>query len=64
MIINIRQKFDIDETRGMTLETAALDVCRGCKVEIDEDVWPVMRSSLDEVTVIVSHDSAIGESFF
>lgn len=65
MIANVRQKLEIDAMHSITLETTALDVCRGCKVEIDEEVWPFMRSSLDEVTVIVSSSgSDSGESYF
>ncbi|KAF9443887.1 hypothetical protein P691DRAFT_377140 [Macrolepiota fuliginosa MF-IS2] len=63
MVMNVRQKFDLeDQSVNVGLETAALDVCRGCKVEIDEEVWPLMRMSLDEVTVVVSGgDSTAGE---
>ncbi|KXN87076.1 hypothetical protein AN958_09286 [Leucoagaricus sp. SymC.cos] len=59
LISNIRQKFDIEAERGVGVETVALDVCRGSKVEIDENAWSVMRASLDEVTIIVSAYTSI-----
>ncbi|KXN87077.1 Programmed cell death protein 6 [Leucoagaricus sp. SymC.cos] len=59
LISNIRQKFDIEAERGVSVETVALDVCRGSKVEIDENAWSVMRASLDEVTIIVSAYTSI-----
>ncbi|KAF5355101.1 hypothetical protein D9756_005771 [Leucocoprinus leucothites] len=47
-------KFGISDTCVVSVETVALDVCRGYKVEIDENAWPVMRASLDEVSIIVT----------
>lgn len=62
MIENIRQKFNIDVEHCLSLETVALDVCRGSKIEIDEDVWPVLRSALDEVMIVVAGDSGVDTS--
>ncbi|EKM76003.1 hypothetical protein AGABI1DRAFT_116072 [Agaricus bisporus var. burnettii JB137-S8] len=56
MVNRIRQKFDIQMTRQLCIQTVALDVCRGSNIEVDEDVWSVLKSSLDEIVVVVSDD--------
>lgn len=40
--------------RQLCIETVALDVCRGSNIEVGEEVWSVLMSSLDEIVVVVS----------
>lgn len=69
MVNKIREKFDIQMTRQLCIQTVALDVCRGSNIEVGEDVWSVLKSSLDEIVVVVfdddldenPHNRALGE---
>ncbi|KAF5354355.1 hypothetical protein D9758_010759 [Tetrapyrgos nigripes] len=52
MIRVVRRKFDIPEHQRPILETRSFDVCRGRNIEVDEDVYSIMISSLEEIEVV------------
>ncbi|KAF5354373.1 hypothetical protein D9758_010779 [Tetrapyrgos nigripes] len=58
MIRVVRRKFDIDEHEVPTFETRSLEVCGDHNVEIDEEVYPLMITYLDEIEVILSGASS------
>ncbi|THU83484.1 hypothetical protein K435DRAFT_871245 [Dendrothele bispora CBS 962.96] len=53
MIRVVRRKFSIGEGETPVFETRSLGVCNDQNIEIDEEVYPLMASYLDEIEVSV-----------
>ncbi|KAF5371690.1 hypothetical protein D9758_003397 [Tetrapyrgos nigripes] len=52
MIRVVRRKFDIAENEKPIFETRSFGVCRDRNIEVDEDVYPIMVSYLEEIEVV------------
>ncbi|THU90658.1 hypothetical protein K435DRAFT_781112 [Dendrothele bispora CBS 962.96] len=62
MVRVVRRKFDIEEGETPVFGTRSLEVCNDQNIEIDEEVYVLMASYLDEIEVSVPEHMNFGDN--